>query len=94
MLTYKIYTGDNCHADVVVEGADQHPEYLVEAQGAFAELEFEISPEAILGNFCVWGAAHHESETAKLTAVELARLESLGEVISRQAVEDSFRFLS
>lgn len=82
MLTYKIYTGDNCHADVVVE-----------AQRIFAELEFEISPEAILGNFCVWGATHYEGEAAKLTADELTKLESLGEVIGSQVVVDSFRFL-
>ena len=85
----RLYTGENCHADVVVEGADLglgHPELIeqakAEAKALVAETGMVVYPDSFLGHFSIRGAAFNQGEHPTLTSEEVARLEQLGEVIA------------
>lgn len=80
MPLYKIYIGSNCHADVVVEGAERHPETLDQAKSDFSDMGFDLSPEAIIGHFCVLGSDYDQGSEAHLTPEELNLLSLVGEV--------------
>lgn len=80
MLGYQIYIGNNCHADVVVDDAERHPEILEQAKQEFREKGFGVSEEAVIGHFCVLGSRYYDGDQSHLTTVEMDCLASMGEM--------------
>ena len=83
----RLYTGDNCHADVVVAGADFGNPELVDQAKAEAAAVIEgtgmvVFPDSFLGHFSIRGAAFDQGDHPKLAPEELAALDQLGEVIA------------
>lgn len=77
-----IFTGNNCHADVVVEYAERNPSDIEAAKALMEGSGFEVAhgQEPVIGHFCVWGASHAEGEAAHFSPVEIEQLDLLGEL--------------
>lgn len=76
----KIYHGNNCHADIVLDGfVDQ--DRLGEVKKSLESDGFEVTDSAILGHFAVRGADYDSGHDAKLSKQELEILGMNGELI-------------
>lgn len=77
----QLYIGENCHAEAVVFGGDEHPELVAKVIDEVEEAGWQIDREAFFGHFMILGASHDDEGQPTFTADEVVALAEVGEVI-------------